>query len=280
MKKKPWSPAEEAELRSLYPDTSTDALCAVFGRGKNAIAMKAQLLGLSKSAAHLKSLRRSGVKPTKRRAFIDACRDLLERPTGSCLAEMVARTGAALTNAKGFLFKAVAAGELHKVGVYALTRYFLTAEAAEAGAPLIESERRARQARAVEVRRTWQREHYRAKHKARPRMLKTPKPPKPIKVKAIKPPKPPNVTKPPKVLKLAPMQPADARKRAAVAFKSQVAGNLSDIKVQRLPGIERVYAQPRNRVVGGFAASGIGSYGECSAWAAAASSSILGANHG
>ena len=60
MKKKPWSPAEEVKLRSLYPDTSTVALCAVFGRGKNAIAMKAQLLGLSKSAAHLKSLRRSG----------------------------------------------------------------------------------------------------------------------------------------------------------------------------------------------------------------------------
>lgn len=141
-----WTPSDTAEFARLFPETPLRELMRVFGRSKDSILSKGASLGLAKSPRFLASGNsgRTGAPSKKRDAFVKMGEPLFLRPTGASLKELVAFTGVPNMNARGFLYKASRDGVLFRAGVFAHARYFLTAEAAAAGVPLLAAESAAR----------------------------------------------------------------------------------------------------------------------------------------
>lgn len=69
MKRRHWTPEEDADLRRLYPDTPMPALMAHFDSTASRIYCRADRLGLKKSAAYLAGPHSGTIKPGERRGL-------------------------------------------------------------------------------------------------------------------------------------------------------------------------------------------------------------------
>lgn len=177
-----WPPAAEALLTELYPNAPTSEICNRLGRSKSAVQRKAALMKLERSPEFKAQVCRGrGSKPQKRLAFIDKCADLLNRPTGAKLSELVERTGVPRVSGKVFVYKAARDGQIFASGKLAWMRYFLTAEAAADAAPLLSQEVEQARSAASQVRRDAA-NHKKRQKVAAEKLAKPPKPPKPEKV--------------------------------------------------------------------------------------------------
>ncbi len=248
-----WPPERAALLRGRYATRSNEELGVEFGCSPGTVSCAARRFGLKKSAAYLASIKRGkGSLPAKRAAFIAACSELLERPMGAGKTELIAHAGTTTASARGFLCKALQAGQLFSAGKPAFMRYFLTPQAAEAGAVLIAAEAKARRDAAIKRKRAVAS----AKYVHRPQRLP--------KVKAEKParnPKPPKAPKPPKPLKLTKAKPtrfnpATPKRAAGPAGLDKPADVSRAVKIvaPRTPGRFEVAADYR----GPFSLAGIG----------------------
>ena len=137
-----WTDADNAAMREMYADTSNEVLCARFGRTVYAVQQRALVLGLRKSAAYCvyALAARRPRPPTRRLQMLAQATPLLDRPTGASLHEIQAASGANMVHVKSMLYLSSKAGDLHVVGMWKSSRYFLTARAATAGALLIAAE--------------------------------------------------------------------------------------------------------------------------------------------
>lgn len=263
-----WTPAEVELLRLKYADTPPAEISRLLGRSLPGVHKKADVLGLKKSAAYMARMYETrGTKPCKERmALIDKIRHLLDRPTGVSMREAHTAVGGSISAVGSMMQVAKRAGDLHRIGASRHSRYFLTAQAAAAGVPLIKAEML--RLRVVGRKQTVAARCAREKQaRAAARALRIAA--KPVKVRVAKVAKPPKALIPVKA-KPAPAAPVDARKKVVVAFKAQTAANPNKVKVQILPGIERIYNKPGERVIGGYGTMGIGKYpAECSTWVSA-----------
>ena len=240
---RPWSADELRILIDIYAEFSTPEVAALVGHSVHATACKAGELGLRKSRRYLATVPRGGGgDPVKRQNFIALCDAMLARPEGARRKELADSTGFDPTRASDYLSCAVAAGELFSAGPTRYRHYFKTAEQRDAGSS-IAAEILAAQKAAVKKADIVAQSKKRSAEAAR---VKSSKPPR-VRKKAVA------------KLGRDMLAPSFGKRHEAKKVQREVI--IPDhVKVQRIPGIERMHQPATLQGLGAFSSAGVGRY--------------------
>ncbi len=216
----------------------------------------------------------------RRAKIIEQVRYLFARPLGAKMREVQAILDLDENKMNTLMHKSTRDGQLFRVGSHNNSSYFLSADEAKAGWECLRAIAQA--ARIVAKKRSREAERTKAWELGAPaRALREAKQAAAEAARAererIRQPKPRKVPATPRALLMqalpTPFNP-DLTKRSHRPLRAASGPAVipAHVKVQRLPGIERIYEPKRERIAGGFATAGIGVYpGESSDWATAAS---------